>query len=259
MSPLSTILGHLSNANLIQQCTAANPACTCTYCTVNFHCPRCIQKPDVKKKCRFDAETKARLEAELLARQKLEREKAGRSQADELAGAVFEFFKSLYTDDHEDDGPSITHQEIVDLVHQNPIAEESSLIPSPDSITVTTVFGVHEEPNNTTVISGPSDATHHQLYAAEEHQDADLNLVEHMLQEGDYEFSESEIDELLAGGVDNSNIDSILDNDVDSVDNDDGDDGDADTDDFDAESAVIDEFFDDGGLTPTATTHPSNI
>ncbi|KAF1977448.1 hypothetical protein BU23DRAFT_452655 [Bimuria novae-zelandiae CBS 107.79] len=241
------------------QCTVANPACTCTYCTVNFHCPRCFQKPDVKKNCRFDAENRARLEEEMRARERLEKEKEGRSQADELAGAVFEFFKSLYTDDSiDDDGPSITHQEIVDLVHQNTLTAATNPLPSPDSITVTTVFGVHEEPSHVTVISGPSTAMH-QSYTAEEDEISELDHVEQLLHGDDYEFSESDLDALLAGGIDTTDIGAHLGIDTDSGMNDDGDDADIDTDGFDAESAVIDEFVNDGGLTPIASTSAANI
>ena len=227
---------------------------------MNFHCPRCFLKPDVRKKCRFDAETRARIEEELRVQARLEKEKEGRSQADELAGAVFEFFKSLYSDDsHDDDGPSITHQEIVDLVHQNALSATPHHVPSSDSITVTTVFGVHEEPSNVTIISGPTAAMQHQSYSAEIEDVYGTDHIEQMLQEDDYTFSESDIDALLAGGIVAPNVGAHMDLDTDSAMNDEGEDADIDTDDFDAESAVIDEFIDDGGLTPTATTLATNI
>lgn len=218
-------------------------------------------KPDVRRKCRFDAETRARIEEELRLQERLEKEKEGRSQADELAGAVFEFFKSLYSDDdvHDDDGPSITHQEIVDLVHQNALGTTSHQLPSSDSITVTTVFGVHEEPSNVTIISGPTAAMQHQSYSAEIEDAFGPDHIEQMLQEDDYAFSESDIDALLAGSNTAPNAGAHLDLDTDSAINDDGEDADIDTDDFDAESAVIDEFVDDGGLTPTATSLTPNI
>lgn len=114
---------------------------------------------------------------------------------------------------------------------------------------------MHEEPSNYTVISGPSAYTHHQ--AVEEDETSDF---EHLLQDGDSAaFSGSDLDGLLADGVDASEIDTLLGVDTDSNINDDGDDADIDTDDFDAESALIDEFIDDGGLTPTMTTHVSNM
>lgn len=217
----------------------------------------------MKAKCRFDAETQARLAEERRARERMEKERRGRSQADELAGAVFEFFKSLYTDDDidYDNEPSITHQENVDLVNHNTIlGATGNQIPSPDSITVTTVFGVLEEPSNVTVISGPSGNMHHQAHAAEEDETSDFEHIEQLLQEGDSSaFSEADLDALLASGVDASEVDTLLGVDTDSNMNDDGDDADIDTDDFDAESAVIDEFVGDGGLTPTMTTHVSNV
>lgn len=212
----------------------------------------------MKKKCRFDAETKARIEEELRARERLEREKEGRSQADELAGAVFEFFKSLYSDDPHNDGPSITHQEIVDLVHQNSLTAVTNQAPSPDSITVTTVFGVHEEPSSVTVISGPAANMQHQAYSAEMVEAYEPDHIEELLEGDEYAFNESDLDGIIAGSS-ALDIGAHLDMDTDSIMNDDGEDADMDTDDFDAESAVIDQFIEDGGLTPTATSATSNV
>jgi hypothetical protein len=196
----------------------------------------------------------------------MENERRGRSQADELAGAVFEFFKSLYThdtvvDDDDDDGPSITHQENVDLINQNTIINATGhQLSSPDSITVTTVFGVHEEPSHVTVISGPSTFPHHHAYAFEEVESSEIDHHDELMQGSSIATSnETDLSAFLAGSLNTPDIDSLLGIDTDSNMNDDGDDADIDTDDFDAESAVIDEFFDDGGLTPTMTTHGSDM
>ncbi|KAJ4330836.1 hypothetical protein N0V87_009646 [Didymella glomerata] len=125
-------------------CAYLNPSCTCTFCTVNFHCPHCARKPHVRAKCRLDAELKAKKDAELRAKAKLERDRMERGQADELAGAMNEFFAALYTDNDvpaDASGPYMTSS-FADL----PLS-------SPDSITVTTEFGVLEETGNVTIIS----------------------------------------------------------------------------------------------------------
>ena len=126
-------------------CSSLNPSCTCTFCTVNFHCPLCARKSHVRTKCRFEAETRAKRDAELRAKAKLERDRLERGQADELAGAMNEFFTALYTQ-NADATP------IPDIsTHMSSVADLP--VSSPDSITVTTEFGVHEETGNVTVIS----------------------------------------------------------------------------------------------------------
>lgn len=249
--------------NTLQQCNLANPTCTCTYCTVNFHCPACVRKSEVRIKCRYEMETQARLAEERRARERMEKERRGRNQADELAGAVFEFFKSLHAHDdvEDDDGPSITHQENVDLTSQSTtVTANGNQFPSPDTITVTTVFGVHEEPSHVTVISGPASFPSHHAHASEETQASDYDPIAELMHGGHIvTLNEADFDAFLAGGFNAPDIDSLLGIDTDSNMNDDGEDGDIDTDDFDAESAVIDEFFDGGGLTPTTTTHMSNL
>jgi hypothetical protein len=122
------------------------------------------------------------------------------------------------------------------------------------------VFGVHEEPSNVTVISGPSTFPHHHAHASEEVEASGMDPLDGLMQ-GDTiaALNEADLSAFLAGSLNTPDIDSLLGIDTDSNMNDDGDDADIDTDDFDAESAVIDEFFDDGGLTPTMTTHGSNM
>ncbi|KAF1931411.1 uncharacterized protein M421DRAFT_418045 [Didymella exigua CBS 183.55] len=124
-------------------CSTLNPSCTCTFCTVNFHCPTCTRKPHVRQKCRLDAELKAKKDAEQRAKAKLERDRLERGQADELAGAMNEFFSALYESDAPPDpSAGYTTSAFADL----PLS-------SPDSITVTTEFGVLEETGNVTIIS----------------------------------------------------------------------------------------------------------
>lgn len=131
-------------------CSALNPSCVCTFCTINFHCPTCTRKPVVRAKCRLEAELKAKKDAELRAKAKFERDRLERGQADELAGAMNEFFAALYTEDNDTPVPDVSYysSSFLDL----PLS-------SPDSITVTTEFGVLEETGNVTIISA-SGATH---------------------------------------------------------------------------------------------------
>lgn len=223
---------------------AGNPSCACTYCTVNYHCPTCTRKKEVKIKCRLEAETKAKKEAELHAKEKMEKEREERGHADEMAGAVFEFFASLLPQVM----PGIA-QAPTDMQGDDMDSEPELLpVPSPDSITVTTVFGVHEEPNNITTISAsgpPPSVSAYEEFGPEEEILGNLNASIEQMHLADYS---------TVGSGDDASVqvepEDLLE--------DDGDDADIDTDDFDAESALIDEFIDDGALTPTTTTTASN-
>ncbi|KAF2642625.1 hypothetical protein P280DRAFT_516396 [Massarina eburnea CBS 473.64] len=216
------------------QCSASNPTCTCTYCTVNYHCPTCIHKKEVKLKCRFEVEMKAKREAELRAREKMEKEKEIRARADEMAGQLNEFFAFLLPQIEGDIAQlSISEQgNEADAVPELPELGDTPE-PSPDSITVTTVFGVHEEPSDITAITASGPAHTATVSEGGSSAGSEAALVEM-------------IDDLEAVG------------DSENAQHDDGDDADVDTDDFDAESALIDEFIDDGVLTPTTTTTASN-
>jgi hypothetical protein len=94
---------------------------------------------------------RAKRDAELRAKAKLERDRLERGQADELAGAMNEFFTALYTQ-------NVDATSIPDMSsYMSSFADLP--VSSPDSITVTTEFGVLEETGNVTVISAGS-ATH---------------------------------------------------------------------------------------------------
>ncbi|KAF2001937.1 hypothetical protein P154DRAFT_619010 [Amniculicola lignicola CBS 123094] len=136
-------------------CVSSNPTCTCSYCTVNFHCPFCARKKENKAQCRLDEEIKAKKAAELRAQQKMEKEKEERGHADEMAGAVFEFFTFLTGEDL-----AMMWGAVENGIDDGGIPGMSELpAPSPDSITVTTEFGVTQEPNHFTVITaGPSNS-----------------------------------------------------------------------------------------------------
>lgn len=103
----------------------------------------------MRLKCRLEAELKAKKDAELRAKAKLERDRLERGQADELAGAMNEFFTALYT---ENDAPAPDMSSYITSFTDLPLS-------SPDSITVTTEFGVLEETGNVTIISAGG-ATH---------------------------------------------------------------------------------------------------
>lgn len=210
---------------------------------MNYHCPVCVLKKEVQAKCRLEAEIKAKKEAELRAKEKMEREREERGQADEIAGAVYEFFAFLL--------PSATEMAQLPGIHQeidtDPLTDLMS-VPSPDSITVTTVFGVQEEPSNVTIITSSGSPTGPNTHEEPQIDTSPETLAEQLVQ---LHFPDHSTPSLEAEPlpVEPESIDLM---------EDDADDADIDTDDFDAESAVIDEFIDDGALTPTTTTTASN-
>jgi hypothetical protein len=150
-------------ASFLQQCDALNPRCICTFCTTNFHCPTCYRKPSVKSQCRLEAEILAKKEADERAERIKIKDLEDRGQADEVAASVFEFFTSLYETLPPDLAMdaialmSIGNSENEQVQDEDGGSGSGLLLPSPDSITVTTEFGVSEEQGNVTVITaGPS-------------------------------------------------------------------------------------------------------
>jgi hypothetical protein len=111
---------------ILQQCSSTSPSCACTFCTINFHCPFCTRKPHVHAKCRLESELAAKADAERRAALRIAKDVEERGYADELAGAMNEFFEHLCV---------------------------TPLAGGLDTITVTTEFGVMEEGGNSTVIS----------------------------------------------------------------------------------------------------------
>jgi hypothetical protein len=101
---------------------------------------------------------RARRDAELRAIAKLERDRLERGQADELAGALNEFFSGLHTDESSDFFDGSTVPDLPNYMNNSSSFLELPLS-SPDSITVTTEFGVLEETGNVTIISAGG-ATH---------------------------------------------------------------------------------------------------
>ncbi|KAH7384472.1 hypothetical protein BKA66DRAFT_416562 [Pyrenochaeta sp. MPI-SDFR-AT-0127] len=239
------------------QCSASNPSCTCTFCTVNYHCPTCTRKPNVRAKCRLEAEIKAKKEAELRAIAKLEKDRIERGQADDLAGAMSEFFAQFYGEDM-----------VADLSGRADNSLSSSMsdlpFPSPDSITVTTEFGVVAEPANMTTISAAGPSPYHHAYDHSDDEENNVEMTEDLHENMatlQYDLAHLQLPMHTAAMTPQLTPDIEAEHVLEEEDVDDtGEEADIDTDDFDAdaESAIIEEFIDDGlgdgVLTPT-TTH----
>jgi hypothetical protein len=230
---------------MTQQCAAASPSCSCTFCTVNYHCPTCTRKSNVRAKCRLEAELRAKKEAELRAIAKLEKDREERGQADELAGAMNEFFSALYVQDMAagfDNRVSYSN-----FLEPNASGNDFPLA-SPDSITVTTEFGVVEESGTITTISASGPSPHHQAF---DNDTEDENNVE-MTEDLHHDMPELQVSlSPLQLPPHTSAVEPEVETMQDVSDNE--------ADDEDAESAFIEEFIDDdeaggGMLTPTATT-----
>jgi hypothetical protein len=181
--------------------------------------------------------------------------------ADELAGAMFEFFTTVYDESTVNptmDGSSAS------FTHDLPI-------PSPDSITVTTEFGVMEEPANLTTISASGPSPYHVAYDHSDDEENNVEMTEDVnedveaLQQGLAQMHLTPVPGMSAHilhlpvEVEPEHVhDENEDEESDGV-NDTGAEADIDTDDLDAgaESTFVDESGDDtlggGILTPTTT------
>ncbi|KAF2744063.1 hypothetical protein M011DRAFT_470729 [Sporormia fimetaria CBS 119925] len=261
--PCHALIRECSDCGVLacDSCVSANPICPCTYCTVNFYCPHCVRKPENRALCRLEDELRAQEEAKQRAKEKMEKEKEDRGKADSVAGAAFEFWKLMGDVWTLND---VEGAEEADVTHHG--STDGPLIPSPDSITVTTEFGVSEEPNNITFISaGPSVHAQTSAYSAE--RDGDLDSADE--NPDDMPQHNISTNASLMGPTLNSALPSVMeslvlgitsddlgDDDSDDVELDEQEDEDDDT--FDAESAVIDEFLDDPSfLQTTASAVPS--
>ncbi|KAL6712245.1 hypothetical protein ACN47E_000122 [Coniothyrium glycines] len=221
------------------QCSASNPSCSCTFCSGNYHCPGCTRKGHVRLKCRLDAELKAKKEAELRDLARLEKDKEERGQADELAGAMYEFFAAVYDEDAPTDNgdPRVASQEV------------SLPFPSPDSIHVLTEFGVVEELaiQNTTIVTAGGPSPWH--FEQSEDEEMNAEMTEDVDEHGELpELATTEqLSHVMLAGGQPAPPEHMSEGDS----NDAGEEADIDTDDFDAPE----EFEDagDGILTPTTT------
>ncbi|KAL5114176.1 hypothetical protein ACEQ8H_007924 [Pleosporales sp. CAS-2024a] len=228
------------------QCAAASPSCACTFCTVNYHCPTCIRKPHVRAKCRLEAELRAKKEAELRAIAKREKDREERGQADELAGAMNEFFSALYV---EDMITGFDHR-VQDSGLLEPFGNGSEFpLASPDSITVTTEFGVVQESGTVTIISASGPSPHHQAFDNDTEDESNVEMTE------DLHHDMPELHISLSPLQQVAQQTTVIEPEVETM----QDVSDNEADDEDAESAFIEAFVegDDetGGsmLTPTAS------
>lgn len=181
-----------------------------------------------------------------------------------MAETVYEFFHSLYSTLPPELVATVAHMDIEDdedgIEHDADTAAELPA-PSPDSITVTTEFGVSEEPTNITIITGgapppPAPATEAEVETGTLTLE-DLN--QNMLDMGSAPL-EINTEAPVATNI-TIQMHTDTDADADETLGDEGEDEDADVDtddfdavDFDAESVIIDGLFDEGALTPTTGT-----
>jgi hypothetical protein len=175
---------------------------------------------------------------------------------------MFEFFTTVYDESTTlptTDGPSAS------TIHELPI-------PSPDSITVTTEFGVMEEPANMTTISASGPSAYHAAYDHSSDEENNVEMTEDVnqdveaLQQGLAQMHLTPVPGMSAHilhlpvDVEPEHVhdDNEEEGQPEEV-NDTGAEADIDTDDLDAgtESTFVDESGDDtlggGILTPTAT------
>jgi hypothetical protein len=222
---------------------------------VNYHCPTCTRKPNIRAKCRLEAEVRAKKEAELRALAKLEKDREERGQADELAGAMNEFFAALYVQDMVAGFDNRVPDP--ELLAAGVSGSEFPLA-SPDSITVTTEFGVVQETGTVTTISASGPSPHHQAFDNDMEDDYNVEMTEDLNHDiPELQISLSPLQLMTQASVVDPQIEHMQDASDDEADVDtDGFDLDADA---EAESAFIEEFLDDEGdahggmLTPTAT------
>jgi hypothetical protein len=119
---------------------------------------------------------------------------------------------------------------------------------SPDSITVTTEFGVVEESGTVTIISASGPSPHHQLFDNDTEEENNVEMTEDL--NDDLPELQGSLAQLQLPTVTEVSVEHMQDVSDDEA----GEEADIDTDGFDAD-AFIDEFMDDGeALTPTAST-----
>ncbi|ORY04137.1 hypothetical protein BCR34DRAFT_491863 [Clohesyomyces aquaticus] len=237
-------------------CSSANPMCPCTYCTMNYHCPHCARKKEVIARCQLEAETKLREDAEKRAKEKMEKEKEERGQADELAGAVFEFWSFLTNEVMDEIAQTIADGEAA-LEDDDEVVQGVAELPAPspaDSITVTTSFGVTQEPSNFTTVHAAGATP--PAASAENEPEIHLQGPESASQQDSTAvvplstpLSPASLSLAATPSVDIE----VAQEDSDIMDEEE-DDADFEVDDIDTESALLDEFIDDGAMTPSSST-----
>lgn len=172
---------------------------------------------------------------------------------------MHEFFAAVYQDD-------MAPEDVLALDARAPSSSDPP-IPSPDSITVTTEFGVVEEPANITTVSVAAPSPYHHAYDSHLEEENNVEMTEDLHE--DLQTLQQNLEHMqLQAHTTMTPLLPLLhptmevpaghNQDEDDV-NDTGEEADIDTDDVDAdaESAFIEEFIDeaqaDGLLTPTMT------
>jgi hypothetical protein len=227
---------------------------------VNYHCPTCTRKSNVRAKCRLEAELKAKKAEEDRAKLKREKDKEERVQADELAGVMYEFFTGVYDESTASNDTSVDHRPSASSMHELPF-------PSPDSITVTTEFGVIAEPANITTVSAAGPSPYHHAYDQSDEEENNVEMTENLDEEEGIDILQQEMAQMqlpasthVPVDVEAEHVqdDSLEDDHV----NDTGEEADIDTDGFevnetDVETDVLNDQLVNaaiGTMTPTTTT-----
>ncbi|PYH90856.1 hypothetical protein BO71DRAFT_401877 [Aspergillus ellipticus CBS 707.79] len=86
-----------------EDCTSANPPCSCTYCEVNYLCPNCLKVRERDGTCRRSAEEKARRERKWKEDMRLLEGILETKLANEMAEYAGQFFGSVERDEHATD------------------------------------------------------------------------------------------------------------------------------------------------------------
>jgi len=80
-----------------EYCLLDTPACPCTYCSSNFHCPVCARKDHIRAQCTREEELRQMETARERERERLRIAEEDRALADGRAEAVGEFFQLMAT------------------------------------------------------------------------------------------------------------------------------------------------------------------
>ncbi|KAF1911441.1 hypothetical protein BDU57DRAFT_543322 [Ampelomyces quisqualis] len=189
----------------------------------------------------YFSELKAKREAEFRALARREKDREERGQADELAGAMNEFFSALYIQDMVDGFDNRVSDS--DMTGLGGSASEFPLA-SPDSITVTTEFGVVEESGTVTIISASGPSPHHQVFDNDTEDENNVEMTEDLNHElSQLQFAQQQDGSSASDDAQIEHMQDVSDDEADGYD-------------IDAEGAYIQEFMDDEAeemLTPTAT------
>jgi hypothetical protein len=195
-----------------------------------------VKKPEIRALCRLEEEVRAKQEAERRLKERMKKEMEDRGKADSVADAAFEFWTlmgDVWTELQHDEG------ETTNIHYELP-----ATISPADSITVTTEFGVSEEPSNITTITSTAPFPTHDMFEMD-HADED-DQGEEVLEPGAEDDTALSVSDDSTAAPPTPGSPELLPADLADDEGDEADLGDLEGDDenIDAESALIDEFFD---------------